>query len=98
MHGIYVIKTNKQYKLVHGFHFRGSWLGQNQVVGPESGLRAGRGTCIRAKISFVRGESWIQRLTTIEVSSLTTTIFWSSARLDRACTMPSRLIITTYYR
>jgi hypothetical protein len=44
------------------------WLGQNQFCA--------RGEArIRAKISFVCGESWIQCLTTTEVSSLTTTIF-----------------------
>jgi hypothetical protein len=45
-----------------------SWLGHNLVWAREEPR-------ICAKISFVRGESWIQCLTTTEVSSLTTTIF-----------------------
>jgi hypothetical protein len=86
-----------------------SWVSFQREL--ESGLRSGRGryscqnqvcawgeACIRARIRFACGESWILCLTTIEVSSLTTTFFWSSAGLDRACTIPSRLLTTTYYR
>jgi hypothetical protein len=68
-----VARGRRTCGLVRGYRFRGSWLGLRWLGHNLVWTREEAHIC--AKISFLRGESWIQCLTTTEVSSLTTTIF-----------------------